>query len=254
MLPISCLQAESDKKRWSRHLANIASDFRALSWRRADSVNTSDLHLYVADCAPTAHQAASSTWRPDSPNRVQARCPDEDRKSRRPRRAGPGISITRPTRASNSRSSARARLIRVSASAAEGGVVRRSLSRRRAIGKPSLHDVELPQLHRSGPLPPEVVGPLAPPGPGLDEPGADQDPVDARPDGTGSTPFAGELVGVASWSPPGMLAAELDHPELRAGGRAERARGAARLPSRHGPASTRAGRPSSGLSAPRRIA
>jgi hypothetical protein len=86
----------------------------------------------------------------------------------------------------------------------------------RAAFQARLHDVELPQLHRAGPLPPEVVRPLAPSGPGLDEPGADQDSVDARSRGNRVGAFARELVREAPRSPARVLPAELDHLQLGA--------------------------------------
>ncbi len=87
---------------------------------------------------------------------------------------------------------------------------------RRAALEARLHDVELPQLHRAGSLPADVVRALAPPGPRFDEPGADQDPIDARARRHRIEPPSGELVGKALGSPPRMLPSELDHLQLRA--------------------------------------
>jgi hypothetical protein len=99
------------------------------------------------------------------------------------------------------------------------GRPRRSGSSRPSGRQAGLHDVELPQLHRAGPLPPHVVRAFAPPGPRLDEPGSHQDPVDARARRDRVGAFAGEFVGEVPRSPPRMVAAELDHLELGSGGR-----------------------------------
>ena len=74
-----------------------------------------------------------------------------------------------------------------------------------AVGQPDpTHDVQLPQLHRPGPLPAPVVGLAAPPGLGLDEPVADQGPVDAGQPGRWVDAVAGQLVGEAALTPAGM--------------------------------------------------
>lgn len=86
-----------------------------------------------------------------------------------------------------------------------------------AVGQPDpTHDVQLPQLHWPGPFPAPVAGLGAPAGAGLDEPVADQDPVDASQPGRRVNAGAGQLMGQAALAPARMVPAQftdarLDH-------------------------------------------
>jgi hypothetical protein len=93
-----------------------------------------------------------------------------------------------------------------------------------AIGQPDpTHDVQLPQLHWPGPLPAPVVSLPASPCLGLDEPVADQGPVDARQPGRWIHAGAGKLVGEAALTPAWMAPAELAQAGLDLGGHLVRA-------------------------------
>jgi hypothetical protein len=79
-----------------------------------------------------------------------------------------------------------------------------------AVGQPDpAHDVQLPQLHGSGPLPAPVIALGASAGPGLDEAVADQGPVDAGQPGRWVDADPDQFVGQAALAPVGMAAAQL---------------------------------------------
>jgi hypothetical protein len=79
-----------------------------------------------------------------------------------------------------------------------------------AVGQPDpTHDVQLPQLHRPGPLPAPVVGLASPSSLGLDEAVADQGPVDAGQPGRWIDADPDQLVGEAALAPVGMAPAQL---------------------------------------------
>jgi hypothetical protein len=88
-----------------------------------------------------------------------------------------------------------------------------------AIGQPDpAHHIQLPQLHRPVPLPTAVIGLAAPAGDRLDQPLADQGPVDRRPRRQRLQPISAELVAQPPRPPVGMAPAQLTDPHLHRGG------------------------------------